>query len=112
MCIAIPKKIVRLETIQDVTRAIVSRLDSEEAVGLTMVPHAQVGDIVLVFQGNALRIVDEEEARRIEAALSCLGEAVAGESIEASFEAAFGDLINNPAQLPPHLQAQVGKKVL
>ena len=112
MCIAIPKKILTIETINQVRRAIVTRLDQQETVSLAMTPDAQIGDTVLVFQGSAIRIVTPTEAQQIESALQCLGQALQGESFEESLQKGFGDLIDAPAQLPPHLQSQVGKKVL
>lgn len=112
MCIAIPKKILSIETINDIRRATVSRHHQKETVSLAMTPEAQVGNTVLVFQGNALRIVSEQKAQQIEAALACLGQALDGVMSQDDLRAGFGDLMDNPAQLPPHLQAQVGKKVL
>lgn len=112
MCIAIPKKIVAIETFNDIRRATVRRQDCDEIVSLVMTPQAQVGDVILVFQGNALRIVSETEAERIEAALCCLGQVQQGEHYNESLQKGFGDLIEKPAQLPPHLQAIVGKKLL
>ena len=112
MCIAIPKKILAIETINDIRRATVIRQNQQESVSLVMTPQAQEGDTVLVFQGNALRVITENEALQIEAALRCVGEAMSGESFEQSLQKGFGDLLEHPAQLPPHLQAQVGKKVI
>ena len=112
MCIAIPKQIRSIETIDDMRHAIVTRQGQSEKISLVMTPQAEVGDTVLVFQGNAIRVVSETEAQQIEAALACLGDALAGESIEDGLRQGFGDLIDNPGQLPPHLPSQVGKKVL
>lgn len=112
MCIAIPKQIVSIETVDDMRHAVVTRQGQTEKVSLVMTPQAKQGDMILVFQGNALRIVSETEAQQIEAALACLGDALAGEPIEQGLRQGFGDLIDNPGQLPEHLQAQVGKKVL
>lgn len=112
MCIAIPKKIIAIETINDVRRASVVRHKQNEVISLSMTPDAQIGDMVLVFQGSALRVVSPTEAKQIEAALACLGQALDGTMTEKELRAGFGDLMDNPAQLPPHLQTQVGKKVL
>ena len=111
MCIAIPKRIQAIETINDIRRATVVRNETAESVSLSMTPQAKIGDMVLVFQGNALRVVSESEAQQIDAALTCLGQALEGEMTEEGLRAGFGDLMDNPAQLPPHLQAQVGKKI-
>ena len=67
MCIAIPKKILAIETINDIRRATVIRQNQQESVSLAMTPQAQEGDTVLVFQGNALRVITENEALQIEA---------------------------------------------
>ena len=112
MCIAIPKKIIAIETVDDVRRATVTRHEQSESVSLSMTPDAQLGDMVLVFQGNALRLVSPAEAQQIEAALTCLGQALEGNMTDEELRAGFGDLMDNPAQLPPHLQAHIGKKVL
>jgi len=112
MCIAIPKKIIEIETVNDIRRATVIRNNQTQTISLSMTPDAKIDDTVLVFQGNALRIVSQTEAQQIEAALACLGQALEGTMTEDGLRAGFGDLMDNPAQLPPHLQAQVGKKVL
>lgn len=111
MCIAIPKKIIAIETIDDFRRATVMRNEETESVSLSMTPNARINDTILVFQGNALRIISDEEAKQIEAALMCLGRALDGEMTEDDLRAGFGDLLENPAHLPPHLQAQVDKTI-
>ena len=64
MCIAVPVKIVEIETNAFGIR--VAAVDVEGAgsrVRLDYVPEAGVGDFVMVHMGFALSKVDEEEAR-------------------------------------------------
>ena len=46
-----------------------------------------------------------------DSALGALGTVLAGEATEETIRAGFGDILDGP-KLPPHLQAQVGKKIL
>ena len=57
-------------------------------------------------------MVDEEEARQIQAALACVQKVMQGDGQKAQIDEAFRDLVEQPAQLPEHLTAMVGKKVL
>jgi len=60
MCLAIPAKI---ESLEAGGVALVSILGVSRTVALDLVPHASVGDYVLVHAGYAIEIVDEEMAQ-------------------------------------------------
>ncbi len=64
MCLAIPGKLTAITGQLDDTFRFgrVSFGGIMKEVNLSMVPHAQVGDYVLVHVGVAISIVDEEEA--------------------------------------------------
>ena len=60
MCLAIPARIVELNEDNAVVDAMGNRYDTKT----TLLPDAQVGDIVLVHAGFAIAKVDEEEASK------------------------------------------------
>ncbi|RMD71038.1 MAG: HypC/HybG/HupF family hydrogenase formation chaperone [Bacteroidetes bacterium] len=76
MCLAIPGKVLSIEEQYDgrVRMARVSFGGIVKEASLEMVPHAQVGDYVLVHVGVAISIVDEEEAQRTFTYLREMGE--------------------------------------
>jgi len=61
MCLAIPAKI---ESIDETRTATVSVLGVTRQAALDLVPHAQLGDYVLVHAGYAIEVVDEEMAEQ------------------------------------------------
>lgn len=64
MCLAVPGRLVALTAEGELTRA--GRVDFGgvvREVNLSLVPHAQLGDYVLVHVGMALQRVDEADAR-------------------------------------------------
>lgn len=76
MCLAIPGKINSIETMYDglVRMAKVQFGGIVKQASLEMVPHAKVGDYVLVHVGVAISIVDEEEAQKSFEYLKMIGE--------------------------------------
>ncbi len=66
MCLAIPGKVESIETLYEgtVKMAKVNFGGIRKEASLEMVPHAQVGDYVLVHVGVAISIVNEEEAQQ------------------------------------------------
>lgn len=64
MCLAIPGKLTSISAQLDETFRFgkVSFGGIMKEVNLSMVPHANVGDYVLVHVGVAISVVDEEEA--------------------------------------------------
>ena len=76
MCLAIPGKINSIETLYDglVRMAKIQFGGIVKQASLEMVPHAKVGDYVLVHVGVAISIVDEEEAKKSFEYLKLIGE--------------------------------------
>lgn len=64
MCLAIPGKIKSIETLYDgtVRMAKVQFGGITKEASLEMVPHAKIGDYVLIHVGVAISVVDEKEA--------------------------------------------------
>ena len=64
MCLAIPGKIKSIETLYDgtVKMAKVQFGGITKEASLEMVPHAKIGDYVLIHVGVAISVVDEKEA--------------------------------------------------
>jgi len=60
MCLAIPSKI---ESIEEDKTAQVNVLGVTRMVALDLVPHAAIGDYVLVHAGYAIEVVDEVMAQ-------------------------------------------------
>jgi hydrogenase expression/formation protein HypC len=75
MCLAIPGKIISIESDYGLMRTgRVSFGGIVKEVNLAYVPNAQVEDYVIVHVGFALSIVDEAEAHRVFAYLREIGD--------------------------------------
>lgn len=76
MCLAIPGKINSIETMYNglVRMAKIQFGGIIKQASLEMVPHAKIGDYVLVHVGVAISIVDEEEAKKSFEYLELIGE--------------------------------------
>lgn len=76
MCLAIPGKIKSIEIMYDglVRMAKIQFGGIVKQASLEMVPHAKIGDYVLVHVGVAISIVDEEEAKKSFEYLELIGE--------------------------------------
>lgn len=76
MCLAIPGKILQIETQLDETfrSARVSFGGIVKEVNLSMVPEAREGDYVLVHVGVAISVVDQAEAEKTFEYLRQIGE--------------------------------------
>lgn len=76
MCLAIPGKIKSIDYQYNglVRMAQISFGGITKEASLDMVPHAQVGDYVLVHVGVAISVVDEEEAQKSFQYLAEIGE--------------------------------------
>jgi len=107
MCIATPEKLLRVTETGSGLVGEVLHAGRKIQVDLSLVPQARPGDIALIFRASAIRLIDEAEAARIQAALGALADVMDGVADEAQIEAGFADLIEHPAQLPEHLQAQL-----
>jgi len=76
MCLAIPGKVLSIDTELDETfrTAQVSFGGLKKEVNLYMVPEAKLGDYVLVHVGVAISVVDEVEALQTISYLKQMGE--------------------------------------
>ena len=109
MCIAIPMRVLEVRSETDVVVTRPGRTELANASFADNMP--KVGDLVLVFRGTILRTVSEDEALKIESALTCVEEAMRTDEAQGA-DAAFVDIIENTGKLPPHLQKLVGQKTL
>lgn len=108
MCVAIPRKVLR---IKDEWSVEVEAADGVETVDVRLLGKVEPGDWILVFRQDAVRVVEEDEAKSILEALGALSSVMAGSADEAVIEAGFSDLVGREPQLPEHLRALVGKKM-
>lgn len=70
MCLAIPGKIISIDTSDDVTR--MGKVDFSgiiKTVSLGYTPEAEVGQYVVVHVGFAIAVLDEYEAKQVFAEL-------------------------------------------
>lgn len=108
MCVAVPKKVIGT---RDEWSVEVESAGGVEVVDVRLLGRVEPGDWVLVFRQDAIRVVDEQEARSILEALGALSSVMAGSADESVIEAGFSDLVGREPQLPEHLRALVGKKM-
>ena len=69
MCLAVPCRIVTIDTIDGVRIATASTGDVVRRIDLTFAPEAGPGDYVIAHSGFAVTLVSEQEARSTVAAL-------------------------------------------
>ncbi len=74
MCLAIPGKVLSIDTAAQPVMGAVDFAGIRKDVCLEWLPEARVGDYVIVHVGFALSIVDEEEARATLELLREMGE--------------------------------------
>ncbi len=100
MCIGIPMQVtgVLLGTAQCEGRG------KSERINTMLVGEQPVGTWLLCFNGNALRVLEPDEARKIDIALDALEQVMAGGGAGANLDAAFADIVERSPQLPPHLR--------
>ena len=80
MCIAVPEKIVSIRETETGLWGKTERAGIVHETDLSLLDGVRVGDWVLVFRGSALRVVPEEEAMRVEAALRAVSSAAVSPS--------------------------------
>jgi hydrogenase expression/formation protein HypC len=100
MCIGVPMRVAS----EGLGRAWCEGRAGRAELDMQLVGPQPAGTWVLAFQGTARRVLTEEEAMQISAALDALEAALAGESDLSRF---FPDLADRVPQLPEHLRAQV-----
>lgn len=110
MCIATPEEILSVEETITGPVGVICHAGKNISVDLSLVPEAKVGDTILYFRGNAVRLIGKEEAEKIRSALGALADVMDGKATEGDIEAGFADLIAHPAELPEHLKAQLEKQ--
>ena len=74
MCLAIPGKVLSINTSVSPVMGVVDFAGIQKDVCLEWLPEAATGDYVIVHVGFALSIVDEEEARETLSLLREMGE--------------------------------------
>lgn len=95
MCLGVPMRVIE----GDDMSALCEGAGRAERVSMLLIGAQPAGAHVLVHLGTAMRVLEEEEAGLIAAALEGLEAALAG----GSFEPHFADLINREPRLPDHL---------
>jgi hydrogenase expression/formation protein HypC len=100
MCIGIPMRVVESDETGALCEGLSEGLGERRRLSLLLLGTQPPGTYVLAYLDTAVRVLDEEEAKRIDAALDALGAALRGEETDRFFE----DLINREPQLPPHLR--------
>lgn len=103
MCIAIPMKVVEP---LGAASALCSSGERTETVATELTGPVRAGDWVLVFQGSAQRLMDEEEALQCRAALSALSAVMDGTASAQTVEDAFADITAHTGELPDFLKKQ------
>ena len=108
MCMAIPFKVVSVEGFEALCErgGVTRRIDASLVGGLTP------GETVLVFNNQAVRRVDEDEAALIDSALGALSAVLEGRATEEDIASALPDKTDGEPVLPEHLRVLVGKKVV
>ena len=80
MCVAIPHRVVGVHFTANGTSADIEVTGGVSKVDTSLLEEVKQGDYVLVFRGQALRVVSEEEAQQIQAALDCVQKVMDGGS--------------------------------
>jgi len=96
MCIGVPLQVIEC----DEQTAVCAADGRQERLNLMLVGPQPVGAWLLAFQGSAIRVISEDEARQTRAALAALDAALNGAD---DLDAFFGDLVAREPSLPPHL---------
>lgn len=97
MCIGIPMRVFE----SDDTIAECDGRNGRQRLNVLLIGKQPPGTWVLAFQGSAIRVITEEEARRTASALDALEAALAGASDIDTF---FSDLVEREPQLPAFLR--------
>lgn len=96
MCLGVPMKVIEGDDIS----ALCEGAGRAERISMLLIGAQPPGAHVLVHLGTAMRVLEEDEAHLISAALAGLDAALAGRN----FESHFADLIDREPQLPAHLR--------
>jgi hydrogenase expression/formation protein HypC len=97
MCVGVPMQVIHCEE----GMAVVEGRGRRERLNLMLTGEQPEGTWVLAYQGSAVRVLTEDEARQTSAALDALDAAFRGES---DVDAFFADLVDREPVLPAHLK--------
>lgn len=103
MCIGIPMQVCEMQEYS--AWCAVSKESTKVLINMMLVGEQPVDTWVLTFQGSAIRIMSELEATQMHAALTALGQTMAGDASQ--IDTLFADLVNREPPLPEHLRKQV-----
>jgi len=105
MCLGVPMRVIE----GDDMSALCEGGGRVERISMLLIGAQPAGAHVLVHLGTAMRVLEEEEAGLIAAALAGLDAALAGRA----FESHFADLVAREPQLPAHLRRdeEVGRDI-
>ncbi len=81
MCMGVPMRVIETDGVT----AVCERHGERQRVSVLLLEKVTSGDEVLVFLGNAVRVLEPDEARQIENALEGLAAALNGEEFEHLF---------------------------
>jgi len=107
MCIAIPMQVISARGLNAVCRNGLAR----EEVTTELTGAVSPGEWILVFQGGAVRRMDEEEALSMRTALSALSSVMEGTATDSQIEDAFSDITAHTGELPPYLKTESSASV-
>lgn len=102
MCVGIPMQVVSC----DEQHAICVHQGQEETVDIRLVGEQPKGTWLLVFLGAAREVMDPVEAQQSLDAVLAMQKIMSG---DLNIDGLFDDLVDREPELPPHLQALVGK---
>ncbi len=103
MCIGIPMQVYEMQEYS--AWCAESEESAKELINMMLVGEQPAGTWVLAFRGSAIRVMDEQEAMQVKAALTALGQTMAGDT--SHIDTLFADLVNREPPLPEHLRTQV-----
>ncbi|MEG2154402.1 MAG: HypC/HybG/HupF family hydrogenase formation chaperone [Burkholderiaceae bacterium] len=98
MCIGIPMQV--REPLLGM--AVCEGRGKTERIDMMLVGELPVGGWILAFNGKAVRVLEADEAARIDMALDTVEKVMAGQA--ADVDTAFADIVGRTPQLPPHLR--------
>lgn len=97
MCVGVPMRVVEA----GVGEAACEGRGARARIDLALVGPQEAGTWLLAFNGRAVRVLSEEEARRTGDALDALEAALAGDG---DLDRFFADLAGREPRLPEHLR--------
>jgi hydrogenase expression/formation protein HypC len=97
MCIGVPMQVIEC----DEATAMCDGGNRRERLNIMLVGPQPAGTWLLAYQGSAVRVLSEDEARQTRAALAALDAVQSGSG---DFDVYFADLAAREPTLPPHLR--------